>query len=469
MTPLRLWFVLLLAALPVCGALPQLHVSDNHRFLVRQDGRPFFYLGDTAWELFHRLSREEAERYLRDRADQGFTVIQAVVLAELDGLGKPNPYGHRPLRNNDPLQPEEDYFRDVDWIVAKANSLGLYIGLLPTWGDKWNKKWGAGPEIFTPENAAAYGEWIGRRYKDAGVIWILGGDRPVENDRQREIIKGMARGLRTGDGGTHLLTFHPAGGGGSAQYFHSDDWLDFNMRQNGHAIEFTGRYDQTRADYDRTPIKPVVDGEPVYEGHPAAFDAKKHGHTVGADVRRAFYWDVFSGAFGHTYGHHSVWQMYSAGRDPVNAPLMSWAEAIQEPGAGQMGIGRRLIESRPFLTRVPDETLLVTADPPTLVPGAGTRRFVATRDSTGSYAMIYVPVGRGFKVRMDKVAGKKAKAWWFNPRDGKATEIGTFDTKGERLFTPPDPGELLDWVLVLDDASTTFPAPGSRSLIAGGK
>jgi hypothetical protein len=465
MNPLRLWF----AALPVLGALPQLRVSDNPRFLVRQDGRPFFYLGDTAWELFHRLNREDAERYLRDRADKGFTVIQAVALAELDGLTKADPYGHLPLRNNDPLQPDEDYFRDVDWIVAEANSLGLYIGLLPTWGDKWNKKWGAGPEIFTPQNAAAYGEWIGRRYRDAGVIWILGGDRPVENDRQREIIQSMARGLRKGDGGTHLITFHPTGGGGSAQSFPNDDWLDFNMRQNGHAIEFTGRYDQTRLDYDRSPTKPVIDGEPVYEGHPLAFDAKKYGHSVGADVRRAFYWDVFSGACGHTYGHHSVWQMYSAGRNPVNAPLMSWAEAIDEPGASQMGIGRRLVESRPFLTRVPDESMLVPADPPTLVPGAGTRRFVATRDSAGSYAMIYVPVGRGFKVRLDKLAGKRIKAWWFNPRNGKATEIGTFEKKGERAFTPPDPGELLDWVLVLDDASAKFPAPGVRSLISAGK
>src|SRR5438093_1563944 len=72
--------------------LPRLKVSENKRFLVREDGSPFFYLGDTAWELFHRLRREEAERYLKDRAAKGFTVIQAVVLAELDGLHDPNPY-----------------------------------------------------------------------------------------------------------------------------------------------------------------------------------------------------------------------------------------------------------------------------------------------------------------------------------------------------------------------------------------
>ena len=164
------------------GPLPRLRVSDNHHFLVKEDGSPFFWLGDTAWELFHRLTREDAERYLQNRAKLRFTVVQAVVLAEFDGLGTANAYGDRPLADNDPTKPNEAYFRHVDWILARANALGLYIGMLPTWGDKWNKKWGQGPEIFTPENAEAYGEWLGRRYKDAGLVWILGGDRPVETD-----------------------------------------------------------------------------------------------------------------------------------------------------------------------------------------------------------------------------------------------------------------------------------------------
>src|SRR5690606_22193151 len=143
------------------SSLQALRVSENQRFIVHGDGSPFFYLGDTAWELFHRLDREEADRYLRKRAEQGFTVVQAVVLAELEGLVAPNPYQHLPLKDNDPTQPVEAYFEHVDWIVKRANELGLYIGMLPTWGDKWNKRWGVGPEIFTPENAAVYGEWLG--------------------------------------------------------------------------------------------------------------------------------------------------------------------------------------------------------------------------------------------------------------------------------------------------------------------
>lgn len=452
--------LLAVACAAVAAPLGRLKVSDDHRSLVTESGAPFFWLGDTAWELFHRLNREEAARYLENRAAKGFNVIQAVALAEFAGLTEPNASGRLPLRNLDPLQPEEAYFQDVDWVVAKANSLGLYIGFLPTWGDKWNKKWGEGPEIFTPANAEAYGRWLGRRYRDAGLIWILGGDRPVESEAHRDILRAMARGLRDGDGGAHLVTFHPTGGAGSRQALAGEPWLDFHMRQNGHGVEYTGRYDETRADYDRTPILPVLDAEPVYEGHPVAFNAKKFGHSVAADVRRAFYWDVFSGACGHTYGHHSVWSMHAAGRKPVNSPLMPWYEAVDEPGAAQVCLGRCLLESRPLANRVPDDDLLVTAEVPTLVPGAGTRRFVATRDRAGAYAMVYVPVGRPFKVLMDKLSGAEVKAWWFNPRSGEAAPAGRFPNSGAREFLPPTPGELLDWVLVLDDASKGFLPPG---------
>ncbi|MEK7833252.1 MAG: DUF4038 domain-containing protein, partial [Acidobacteriota bacterium] len=128
---------LLLAPTNAFAASPKLKLTENRRYLEYENGKPFFYLGDTAWELFHRLNREEATQYLTNRAQKGFTVIQAVALAQLGGLTVPNPYGDLPLANGDPAKPNEAYFRHVDFIVNKAEELGLFVGMLPTWGSHW--------------------------------------------------------------------------------------------------------------------------------------------------------------------------------------------------------------------------------------------------------------------------------------------------------------------------------------------
>jgi hypothetical protein len=462
---LLVWLGSLAGALLCCAtaAPPRLKVSDNRRFLVTEDGKPFFWLGDTAWELFHRLNREEADLYLRTRAEQGFTVIQAVALAELDGLNTPNAYGHRPLVDNDPTRPDvkdgpaNDYWDHVDFVVQTANSLGLTMALLPTWGDKWNA--GDNPPVLNPANAEVYGEWLGRRYADSAVVWVLGGDREVTSEQHYATLRALARGLKRGDGGRHLMTFHPRGGHGSSEYFHNEDWLDFNMRQNGH-VDTCDSYLNTHADYDLQPPKPVLDGEPLYEDHPLWFRPDERGHSVAADVRRALYWDLFGGACGHTYGHHSVWQMWAPPRKPVNRPLMPWQQALHQPGARQMKFGRFLMESRPFLTRIPDDSVIVPAEYPSAVPGRGRYRFMATRDSEGSFAMVYAPVGRAFSVHMDKVSGGTVRAWWYDPRTGEALHIGEFPAQGQREFLPPTPGEELDWILVLDDATRGFAPPG---------
>ena len=268
-------------------------VSENQRFLIDQRDRPFFWLGDTAWELFHRLTYEEADRYLQDRAKKGFTVIQAVILAEYGGLTEPTPGGNLPLEANDPTRPVEAYFQHVDRVVKRANELGLVVGILPTWGDKWNKKWGQGPEVFTQANAEIYGKYLGKRYRDAAVVWILGGDRPVETDKQKEIIQGMAAGLAEGDRGRHLMTFHPSGGRTSADPFGDAPWLATNMIQSGHNFD-NPNYKAIAADYGRIPTKPCLDGEPGYEDHPAGFK-KENGYLGALDARKAAYWAVFAG------------------------------------------------------------------------------------------------------------------------------------------------------------------------------
>ncbi len=443
-------------------ASTRLHISADHRSIVKADGAPFFYLGDTAWELFHRLDREEASVYLEDRAKKGFTVIQAVAVPEFGGLAEPNRFGHVPFANNDPAKPSEEYFQDAAWVMDKAASLGLTVGVLPTWGDKVNKKWGEGPEIFTPENARIYGEWLGRKWKDKSLIWILGGDRPIENERHLQIYRALAEGLRAGDGGAHLMTYHPMGGHSSSDYVGKETWLDFNMLQSGHGRKDTPNYLMVAHDLSLTPARPVLDGEPNYEDHPVR-EKKEQGWFDEWDVRKLCYWSLFSGACGFTYGAHPIWQFWDGQNKKLTDPRHTWREALELPGAGQVGLARKLVESRPWLSRAPDQKLLMGSE------GGETSHRQAMRDEEATYAMIYSAAGHPFTVNLPRLHAESLRAWWFDPRTGAATSAGEGKNEGPREFHPPSEGEGHDWVLVLDDADKNYPAPGSVVWKAPGK
>ena len=275
----------------------RLRVSANHRYLEYEDGTPFFYLGDTAWELFHRLNREEATQYLTNRSQKGFTVIQATLLTQSGAEATPNAYGDFPFLDGDPTKPNEAYFKHVDFIVKKAEELGLFMGILPSWGTYWGVGRvpfkAPGTFAFTPATARQYGRFLGNRYKDSPIIWILGGDRSITNDQERAIVEALVAGLKAGDGGAHLMTFHPVGPGLSSIKLNDAKWLDFNMNQSSHAARDldTGLY--VEHDYALKPEKPTVDGENRYEGIPVAFYLR--GSTGidrfdDFDVRQAAYW-----------------------------------------------------------------------------------------------------------------------------------------------------------------------------------
>ncbi len=410
-----------------------LRVTADRRFLEHADGTPFFYLADTAWELFHRLTLPEAEEYFEDRRRKGFTVIQAVVVSEFDGLTTPNANGHLPFADGDPARPDEGYFGTVDAMIDAAARRGIFIGVLPTWGDKVGPKaWGTGPEgIFHAGNARVYGRVLGERLRDRpNVIWILGGDRPAEPP-YLPVWREMAIGLSEGDGGRHLRTYHPHGGHSSSAWLHGEPWMDFHMIQSSH-----GGRDQDNAalvarDYALVPPKPTLDAEAPYENHPINWKPEL-GRFDDADVRQAAYWALFAGACGHTYGCNEIYQFYTPGGRPVNSGYMPWREALGLPGAGQMLHIRRLLQSRPSFGRVPDAAVVVSGEGVRAARGHG-------------YVFAYLPRGGVAKLRLRSAAN----ASWYDPRNGGWLAAG-LSGPGECAFAAPSAGRGNDWVLVLD-------------------
>lgn len=264
-------------------------------------------------------------------------------IVELDGSDGIN----RPLIYGSPSTPDPDYFKWVDRVLEIAGEKGLYVGLLPTWGDKVDKQWGAGPEIFDEANAREYGRWLGRRYADTpNIIWIIGGDRSGEG-KNFTVWKAMAEGIKECDK-RHLMTYHPQGEHSSSFWFHDETWLDFNMFQSGHAQRDYAIYRRLLLnDLQKQPIKPVLDGEPRYENIPIDFKSE-NGRFDDFDVRMTLYQSMFSGACGYTYGCNEVWQMYSDKYSPMIDAQTTWKESLDLAGACDMIHFRKLCEAIDF-------------------------------------------------------------------------------------------------------------------------
>jgi hypothetical protein len=258
----------------------------------------------------------------------------------------------------------------------------------------------------------------------------------------------------------------------SSAFWQNAPWLDFNMIQSGHGSRQVNSYDFVAHDYNLQPVKPTFDGETNYEDHPVSFHPS-NGWFGDYDVRVSSYYSVFAGGFGITYGCHNIWQM-NTGKRPIAYARHTWKESLDLPGAYQMRYLRNLVESRPFLTRVPDQSLLLPTQTQ-LVPfeGMGSQHMQATRDGTpgkndATYVMVYMPVGRSLNVNTAVIPGKRLRAWWYDPRHGAAIPLGESDNKGqleaEWNTLPWHNGAGPDWVMVIDDASKGYPPPGSRSL-----
>lgn len=434
-----------------------LQVSENGRYLATADGKPFFWLGDTGWLLFNKLNRAEADQYLEDRKGKGFNVVQAMVLHTVPSV---NVYGDSSIVNQDISKPlvtegsnpevdaEYDYWDHIDYIIDKAAQKGIYMALVPVWGTPVKEG------KVSVEQARIYARFLAERWKDRkNIIWLNGGD--IKGSDSIAVWQEIGRTIKEVDP-QHLMTFHPRGRTASSDWFHDAAWLDFNMVQSGHR-----RYDQDtsanedkhygednwrfmEADWNRSPVKPTIDGEPSYEGIPQGLHDINEPRWTAADVRRYGYWSVFAGAFGYTYGQNSVMQMHAeADTTTAYGSTELWVEALDAPGAKQMQYLKKLMLSRDnYFGRIPDQSLVAEN-------GERYSRLMATR--TDDYAFVYTYNGQEIKVNMGKIKGQEVKASWFNPRTGETTKIGVVENRGVQTFRPegaPEDGN--DWVLILD-------------------
>lgn len=418
-----------------------LQVSENKKYLTN-GGRPFFWMGDTAWLLFQKCSLAEARLYLENRKAKQFNVIQATLV--------------HMVMENEVVRTDfdsEEYWKNCDEIVSIAEELGLYMGLLPAWGSLVKEKY------ITEENVERYADFLAARYGDRpNVIWILGGD--IRGTDGLEIYRKLGNRLKEKTK-NQLIGFHPFGRTSSSLWFHEEPWLDFNMFQSGHR-----RYDQVslgewddnngkegwfgednwkyvNRDHSYEVMKPTVDGEPSYEWIPQGLHDPQEPFWQAADVRRYAYWSVLQGAMGHTYGDNSVMQFYNTPEKPGSYGVKEvWTDAIHHEGSCQMSHLVSLMESVDFQNGKPSEELLA---------GEQKEKYHHISVFAGEdYILCYDYLGEEFTLKLGAYAGKSLRAAWFDPASGVYSPLGEIKAE-ETAFKPvPKYSNGNDWVLKIE-------------------
>jgi hypothetical protein len=379
-----------------------IQVSANGRYFLDDKRKPFFWLGDTQWELFRCFSFADAHAVLERRQSQGFTAIQIMITGVGEGT-EPNVAGDTPWVANDPASPNEAYFANVDRVVQAASDCGLIL-ILGVYHKRQRER-------ITTANARAYARWIAGRYRDVPhVVWT---SYPEAKPEYVPVLRELAAGLQEGDASAHLITVHPDPSPASSSFIHDEPWLAFNQMQPWHRYELI--YPMMIADYKRTPPKPVVMAEGGYEGF-------HHGQHQGPLLmRQQAYWSYLAGGW-HSYGHNDNW-----------ASPATWRSWIDAPGALHLGICRKVLTSlRHWWTLVPDQSLFAARE------GGGVTLNVAACSPSVGWVLVYLSTNTTVVLKMDALPrGRSVRASWIDLTTGERTAVGTYPTTGMREFAPP--------------------------------
>jgi hypothetical protein len=387
-------------------------ISDNGHYFLDWEGRPFFWQGDTEWELFRYFTAAEAKALLIERKKQGFNVIQVMVNGVFPEWGSAKGMkawnGLQAWKNSNPLTPDENYYKRVDSIVAIADQLEIILVM----GVYHAKDFDAGR--ITVLNAKQWAVWIAKRYKySKNIIYSM---YPHADFASLPVIRTVVQGILESDGGNHLITMHPDPSPASSSFIHTEFWLSFNTLQTWSTDLMN--YDMVRSDYVRLPLKPVVNGEARYE--------EEDGVTP-FEVRRAGYWSYLAGGF-YSYGHRDNWK----------SP-QTWRNWYATPGALQIKIMGDFFRSIDWWKIVHDQMIFEK-----WINGN-----VAARSSDGEWIVAYLTDKEPVTIKLNSItASVYTVGWWINPLTGERIQIGTFATSENRIFMIPEGWQ--DAILFLD-------------------
>ena len=407
-----------------------LKISQNKRYFVDQNDKPFLYHADTGWQIFTQLTAEEAVEYLSFRKSQAFNTIQVQLVMTPEQV---NRYGQKPFHgNNDFSKPNEAYHDHVKQIISKADSLGLLIVISQPWLGCCLEGFGGNADKPIQKNGPAknrqYGQYLGRKFASCkNLFWIMGGDNDPKGDR--ESLFAFFDGLRETAPAHQLMTYHASPPHSSTDLFQYAHWLGFSFiytywreKPNEWTVHdlMPHVYEAALREYSKSDTMPFVLGESQYEGTGVIPNDMGEPQVI----RRQAYWTILCGGAGVAYGS-DLWNF------PVN-----WREIMKYPGAYQLGHFIRFFGQIPWWTLVPDVTHQA------VVSGYGEWSkpdFVTTAVSEDKKLMVsYIPQLTSVTVNFGHLQGDRFEVKFFDPRNGKyIKETMIVEKSVQRIISPP--------------------------------
>ena len=427
----------------------------GRKLLVYADGTPFFWLGDTHWEFafgesWDRSNHSAMESQFRGMVDrrvrQGFTVYQTNLRSDCKDHGR-----FWLTEPGDPCPvPNPEFFRsELDRRMRYIADAGLVNVLGFAWGQSLGR---SGNTTLAEQKMLA--RYCVARYGALPLVWSIAGEvagyEPSERETLIDAWREVALATQEAAGGLHPLTVHYTNERPFADYYYSEPWFDFVLNQAGH-----GDYVISESDY-RSYLaahreKPFMEGEAFYEG---CSSLEENGTRKIDDsmMRRVAYIAMMSGAAGYTYGAQGIWDNVwdaaeqrsgRAGRmlaEVFNRYGVTWAEAIDAPGASQMGIMRRFFEEHGWWSLAPagNEGSAVL----------GRKCPLAAVAADGASVVAYYPASARKPLALSLGRGSW-HASWFDPRTGDTQDGGTLKTADTPFALPAKP-TLDDWLFVLE-------------------
>jgi hypothetical protein len=415
----------------------------------RQDGTPFWFLGDTGWALFQsraeeNLDRERVRHHIDTRAAQGFNVIHAMLMSEA-GWGNE---GGEPFLDLSREQIHPPYWREVDRRLAELNDRGLVGGLVLAWADKGRNP-GNWRDFPSQEARERYARYVAARYGAFDVYFIVGGEWNLElprsglsrDDLKRQYL-ALGRTVAAADPHDRMIGIHPGGDAGVDE-FAKEPWMAF------------GDYQQVYRDLHGAILKARRHDKPVVNSEYAYFLRDQNGdgvvdkpNSATADAIRHATWDILMAGgyvvtgFGSTY--------FGGNRHPT--PFDVDTEA-NDPWEAQVQHARSLFTSLEWWRLVPYDHAVQSEVLRDDDRSRGSRRGEPPARTTWALAdpaRCYLVYGRGLDqpitLNLPDDASGRYRLRQFNPRTGHEEDLGLRTQSGSLRLVPPDP---LDWAWVL--------------------